>query len=560
MARAAKNNTGNTEKVEPSKAKINKENLREALILFTYLKPYRWKFALGLVFIALSAFSTSVFPFLIGKMIDAAVPGASESLPIGNTGLSQNLGFDIKEVNWSLNTIIGLIFLQLTVQMVFSFMRVYLLTEVGEKSLADMRRDVYKKLISMPMSFFTEKRVGELSSRISSDLSQIQDAISFSLAELLRGVFTLLIGLVFIFVISTKLALVMLSVVPVIAILAVVYGKRIRRMSKKAQDQLAESGTIVQENIPGNIHRKIIHQRVLRNCQVHQKYFFRRGYCHQECTIPGAFVSFMIFSVFGTIAFVMWYGANMIKSGELTAGLLTMFVIFSVFVGGTFAGFADMFSQLQKTLGATHSVREILRSEGEEVDLENKKVEESNRLAGSVQFDHVAFTYPSRPDVMVLKDVSFNAEAGEQIALVGPSGAGKSTIASLLLRFYEPQSGTIHFDERPAQSIPISQLRKQLAFVPQDVVLFGGTIRENIAYGKPDATDEEIADAAIKAHADEFINRFPERYATIVGERGVKTFRGPAAKDRHCKSDTEGSCQSLSWMKPPVHLTVKANF
>ena len=145
MARAAKNNTGNTEKVEPSKAKINKENLREALILFTYLKPYRWKFALGLVFIALSAFSTSVFPFLIGKMIDAAVPGASESLPIGNTGLSQNLGFDIKEVNWSLNTIIGLIFLQLTVQMVFSFMRVYLLTEVGEKTLADrsvwMRRN-----------------------------------------------------------------------------------------------------------------------------------------------------------------------------------------------------------------------------------------------------------------------------------------------------------------------------------------------------------------------------------------------------------------------------------
>ena len=254
-----------------------------------------------------------------------------------------------------------LIFIQLGIQTFFSYMRVYLLTEVGEKSLADMRRDVYSKLLTMPMSFFTEKRVGELSNRISSDLSQIQDAISFTLAEFLRGIFTLIIGLVFIFWISTKLALVMLAVVPVIAILAVVFGMRIRKMARKAQDQLAESGTIVQETFQGIAVVKAFTNEFYEIGRYVKSIYAVVNTAISNARYRGAFISFMIFSVFGTIAFVMWYGANMIQSGELTMGSLTMFVIFSMFVGGTFAGFADMFSQLQKTLGATESIREILR-------------------------------------------------------------------------------------------------------------------------------------------------------------------------------------------------------
>src|SRR5262245_20277704 len=211
------------------KAKISKENLRQALILFKYLKPHRGKFIAGLICIALSAFTTALFPLFLGKMIDAASPGAS--LPGMGTGAK--FGFGIKDVHWSLNTALLLIFCQLAVQTFFSFMRVYLLTSVGERSLADMRKDVYAKLLTMPMSFFTEKRVGELSNRISSDLSQIQDAISFTLAEFLRGIFTLIIGLFFIFIISTKLALIMLMVVPVLAVVAVVFGKRIRKMARK---------------------------------------------------------------------------------------------------------------------------------------------------------------------------------------------------------------------------------------------------------------------------------------------------------------------------------------
>ncbi len=240
----------------------------------------------------------------------------------------------------------------------------------------------------------------------------------------------------------------------------------------------------------------------------------------------GAFISFMIFSVFGTIAFVMWFGAGMIKSGELTMGSLTMFVIFSMFVGGTFAGFADMFSQLQKTLGATQSVREILRSESEAIELNEIIVAPEHILKGNVRFDQVAFSYPSRKDVPVLKDLSLTAKDGEQIAIVGPSGAGKSTIASLLLHFYEPDSGVLYFDERPAAAFPLSQLRRQMAFVPQDVLLFGGSIKENIAYGKPTATDEEIMAAAKGANAHVFIQNFPEQYDTIVGERGIKLSGG----------------------------------
>ncbi|HSK13721.1 MAG TPA: ABC transporter transmembrane domain-containing protein, partial [Phnomibacter sp.] len=395
-----------------------------------------------------------------------------------------------------------------------------------ERSLADMRRDVYAKLISMPMAFFSEKRVGELSNRIASDLSQIQDAISFTLAEFLRGIFTLAIGLFFIFWISSKLALIMLAVVPVIAILAVVFGMRIRKMARRAQDQLAESGTIVQETFQGISVVKSFTSEFHEIARYVKSISAVVQTAITNARYRGAFISFMIFSVFGAIAFVMWVGANMIQSGELTIGALTMFVIFSVFVGGTFAGFADMFSQLQKTLGATQSVREILRGQEEPVSREAVSIMPEYLLRGKVRFDHVHFSYPGRPDVPVLKGISLQAKPGEQLALVGPSGSGKSTIAALLLQFYRPDSGAILFDEKPASEFPLSQLRAQIGYVPQDVILFGGTIRENIAYGKPGASEQEIIAAAQKANAHIFISAFPEGYDTIVGERGMKLSGG----------------------------------
>ena len=350
-----------------------------------------------------------------------------------------------------------------------------------------------------------------------------EEAISFTLAEFLRGIFTLIIGLVFIFLISTRLALVMLAVVPIIAILAVVFGMRIRKMARKAQDQLAESGTIVQETFQGIAVVKAFTNEFYEIGRYVKSVYAVVNTAISNARYRGAFVSFMIFSVFGAIAFVMWYGAKMIQSGELTMGSLTMFVIFSMFVGGTFAGFADMFSQLQKTLGATESIREILRGEGETVTLQQSQIQPQHR---NVRFEHVAFNYPGRPDVQVLKDISITATNGQQIAIVGPSGAGKSTITSLLMRFYAPNHGKIYFDDQPADNFPLTQLRMQMAFVPQDILLFGGTIKENILYGKPGSTDEEIINAASRANAHDFISKFPDQYDTIVGERGIKLSGG----------------------------------
>ena len=490
------------------KAKFNRENFRQALLIFRYVKPYRLKFVGGLVFIAFSSLTTMAFPYLLKQLIDSA-----------STIHGRGTGFSPGTIAMSMMGVLG-------IQMIFSFMRVYRFTYVGEYALADMRRDVYGKMIMMSMDFFAQRRVGELSSRISNDLSQIQDAVSSVLAEILRGFLTLLIGLGLIFYISPRLTLLMLSVVPVIIVIAVFFSKKIRKVSKETQDRLADSNTIVQETLQGITNVKAFSNewyemgRYSRSLQQVVRMAVRNG------RNRGLFISFLLFSTFGAIVLVVWYGAGLMQAGRLSFGDLTAFVLYTAFVGGTMAGFADLYSQLQKTLGATQRVREILQSDPEAVDASNLPVEEQHRLHGQVSLRHIAFHYPSRQDVAVLRDVNMEVLSGQQIALVGPSGAGKTTISALLLRFYEPTGGQLLFDGREAGAIPLSQLRKQMALVPQDVLLFGGTILENIAYGKPEATQQQVEQAARQAHAHEFIMGFPEGYQTIVGERGVKLSGG----------------------------------
>jgi ABC-type multidrug transport system fused ATPase/permease subunit len=522
MAKRNYNSNGQA-KPELEKVPFTKERFKEALALFSYIRPYRFKFFLSMLFIGLSAMSTMVFPFLLGKMIDAAGADSTQlkqSVPMSGDAITEHLN----QFEWSLNTIIILLFIQLSVQMIFSFMRIYLLTDVGERSLAAIRQDLYKNLIAQPMHFFSEHRVGELSSRLSADLSQIQDAISFTLAEFLRGIFTLIIGLVSIFWISKELAFVMLSIVPLVAVIAVVFGMRIRKMSRKAQDQLADSGTIVQETLQGISVVKAFTaelfelKRYSKNIQSVVETAIKNG------RYRGAFVSLMIFSVFGAIAFVMWYGSTMIQSGKITAGDLTMFVIFSAFVGGTFAGFADMFSTLQKTIGATQRVRELLKQTPEKLEFE--ALQTAKNYQGAIRFEQIEFSYPSRPEVQVLNSFSLNVSPGTQVAIVGPSGAGKSTIAAMLLRFYEPSKGAIYLDDTASSSIPLTAWRKQMAYVPQDVILFGGSILENIAYGLEQIDEAAVIEAAKKANAHDFISKFPEGYQTLVGERGIKLSGG----------------------------------
>ena len=507
MARATTRSNGQIQDEIP-KAKLNAETLREGLVIFSYIKPYRWRFATGLLFIGLSALTTMAFPYLLKQLIDSANPAAGDrpSFSPGTIAL------------WMIGV--------LSIQMIFSFMRVYTFTWVGEHALADMRKDIYQKMISMPMDFFAQRRVGELSSRISADLSQIQDAVTSILAEVLRGVLTLIIGIGLIVFISPRLTAVMLSVVPVVVIIAVVFGKRIRKFSRETQDQLADSNTIVQETLQGIANVKAFAnewyeiKRYKNSLQQVIKMAVKNG------QYRGLFVSFLLFSVFGAIVLVVWYGTGLMQAGRLSFGDLTAFVVYTAFIGGSMAGFADLYGQLQKTLGATQRVRELMRATPELVHVVEEPLDIKYKLSGEVRMEHIAFSYPSRKEYPVLTDISIHAEPGEQVALVGASGAGKTTIAALLLRFYDADAGTLLFDGRPAGDIPLSQLRKQMAMVPQDILLFGGTITENIAYGKPDATPDEIRHAARQANAHDFISSFPEGYETIVGERGVKLSGG----------------------------------
>ncbi len=502
------------------KVKISKESIKEILFVFKYLKPYNSYFIGGLIFISLSAISTLAFPFLMGKMIDSV---SNKNISSSITQINQ-LGImdHIKSDNWSLNMVLLLIFIQLSVQTIFSFMRVYLLTKAGTNATADLRRNLYAQLISLPMSFYSSRRVGDLSSRISADTGQIQDTVSFVFAEFLRGLLTLIFGLTFIFSISWQLALIMLSVVPFIAISAVVFGAKIRKMSKMETDMLADSGTMVQETLQGIGVVKAFTAEKIEVGRYQNIMSKLVEFAIKSGTYRGVFVSFIIFSVFGAISFVVWYGAGMVIDGQLQVGQLMSFVIYSVFVGGTLGGFADMFGQLQKTIGATQRVRELMVMTGESNQLSTDKVV----IEGDIAFNDVDFSYASRNEVQVLNGINFKVKQGQQVALVGGSGGGKSTIASLLMRFYDVNKGEILIDGKPIESYLLADLRRHIAYVPQDVMLFGGTIYENILYGNPNASRDEVIEAAQKANALEFIQSFPDQFETKVGERGIQLSGG----------------------------------
>lgn len=491
------------------KAKINRESLQETLHLFSYLKPYRWTFAAALLFLILVNITLLVFPFVTGKLIDSAM---------NLTGSSTFF----KNINQITLLLIGMLF----VHAIFSYFRIYLFAYVGENALADMRKQTYARMITLPMKFFSQRRVGELASRLSADLSQIQDAVTSTFAEFLRQIITFIVGVAILFTISSKLTLMMLSVFPVLIAVAVFFGRFIRRLARKAQDQLAESGTIVEETLQGITNVKAFANEKFEISRYGGSIANVVKLALKNAKLRGAFASFIIFGMFGAIVLVIWYGAHLIQSNEITVGSLTSFIMYTMYVGGSMAGFAELFTQLQKTIGATQRVRELLRELPEEVDLSQEKVLPEFRISGRVSFENVAFSYPSRKEVPVLKNISFRIGQGEKIAMVGPSGAGKSTLVNLLLRFYSPDSGKILINDRNMQEFPLTQLRLQMAFVPQDILLFGGSIRENILYGNPNASDEEIVNAAMKAHAHEFISSFPEKYDTIVGERGIRLSGG----------------------------------
>lgn len=501
-------NSGSKTAEELPKAKFNKENIRKARRILQYLAPYKAMFVTGLVLLVVGSLLSLGFPFLMGKLIDAAMNKAEGGLFT-----------DINTIAISLLAI-------LLGQAIISFFRIYLFVQVGERSLADLRLDTFHRIIRLPMDFFAQRRVGELNSRISADLSQIQDTMTTTLAELIRQVVVLVGGIALLAYTSGQLTVFMLSVFPVLVVVAVVFGRVIRKVARQAQDKLADSNTVVEETLQAISSVKAYTnewfelKRYRGNIQEVVK-FALKGAAYR-----GAFASFIIFCLLGSIFVVIWYGTKLVSAGELSVGSLTSFVLYSTFVGAAMGSFAELYAQVQKALGATERVFEILNENTEDISLEHAGDSAALKLKGQLSFEKVNFSYASRNDRQVLTDLSFSIQAGEKLAVVGPSGAGKSTLVSLVQRFYQPDSGKIAVDGQDITQFSLTDYRQNLAVVPQDVILFGGTIEENIAYGKPGASKAEIEAAALKANALEFITSFPEKFATVVGERGVKLSGG----------------------------------
>ena len=510
-------NSGNTQAEELPKAKINKQSIQQVIRLLSYLRPYRGKFLLGFIFLILSSASFFLFPLLMGRLI-----GTSTAPTPGSQMSKEILDYFPSELNAVALTLLGV----LLIQAIFSYFRITLFVEVAEKGLADIRRDTYFKLITLPMNFFNQRRVGELNSRLSADLSQIQDAITTTLAEMIRQTITFIGGVIFLVLVSGKLTLMLLSVLPVFVIIAVVFGRFIRKISRQAQDKLAESNTIVEETLQGISNVKAFVNETFEVGRYNKSIREVVAIAMRGARYRGIFASFIIFCLLGTIVSVVWYGVHLVQTGEISMASMVTFILLSTFVGAAMGSFPELYATMQKAFGASERVLEILGEQNEPISINKDENVVRQKIHGSLEFDDIQFSYPSRSEISVLNGVSFKALAGEKVAIVGPSGAGKSTIAGLILRFYDAQGGKLLFDGKSAGEFSLTDIRNQVAIVPQDVLLFGGSIYENIAYGKLDASREEVISAAKRANAHDFISGFPEAYETLVGERGVKLSGG----------------------------------
>ncbi len=489
---------------EDKHVKMNRETLREAVKIFRFVKPYRWSLYIGLLFLFFSSLTFLLIFTLFRFMIDSA---------------EGKLEYDI-----SLSQIGIFLVAILLIQGFVSYTRVMLFAKASENGIADLRKSLYDKIITLPIVFFEKNRSGELVSRVTSDTEKLYGAFSVTLAEFIRQIIMLIGCIIFLGYTSLKLTLIMVSTFPVVVIAAMFFGRYIRKLSKEKQAALAESNIILNETVQTVSAVKSFTNEVYESLRYGGKNDQVVKVAMKFAQGRALFSAFIVTVLFGALCFVVWQAVLMLETGELTAGKLVAFVSYTGIIGAAIASLGSFYTDLLGAIGATERVREIL-SMDPEVDLAEAKSDVS-KLSGKIEYKNVSFAYPTRDDLIVLKDLNLKVEEGQKVALVGQSGSGKSTIVQLLLRFYDLTGGEILVDGKNINDYGISGYRSHIAIVPQEVMLFGGTIRENILYGKPDANEEEVIKAAKEANAWEFIQQFPEGLETIVGERGIKLSGG----------------------------------
>lgn len=490
--------------------------LKQMSRMYVHVKPYRTEFLIGLLMLLLSSGSNLAFPKYLGELVDAA-----QTKPSDIDGIALTLG--------------GI----LLAQSIFSFGRIFFFERVAQRSLASLRSAMYSHLVSLPLPFFHEKRIGELTSRLQSDIGVLQETFTSTLAEFIRQIVIIVGGIALLAYQSPSLTGFMLLVLPLVVLLAVFFGGRIRKYAKEVQTASAESNTIVDETLSAAATVKAYTQEQFEKTRYRAALDRVAELGIRGGILRGGFSSFIILGLFGSLVAVVWKGASLIATGEMASGQLFSFVIYSGFIGGSVGGLADVYSRLQRAMGATEAIMAMLDEAPEQggpedhsaaqTALSNISESEAGRkeeLVPALEFRGLHFAYPTRPDVPVLRGLNLVVQDGQQCALVGASGAGKSTVVQLLYRFHDPQQGQLLIRGRDARGWPLQDLRGRMAWVPQDVALFGRSILDNIRYGRPEASDEEVRRSAEDANAWEFIERFPDGWNTQVGERGVQLSGG----------------------------------
>ncbi|HEY0218457.1 MAG TPA: ABC transporter ATP-binding protein/permease [Afipia sp.] len=473
--------------------------LRPLLALAPYVGRYRGQAISALVALVIASLATLVVPLAVRRMID--------------------FGFSPEGIAM-INSYFSVMILVVAVLAVSSAARYYLVITLGERVVADLRRDVFNHLISLSPSFFDTAHSGELVSRLTADTTQIKSAVGASVSVALRNLVLFVGASAMMVVTSPKLSGIVLLVIPLIVLPLVAFGRRVRTLSRGAQDTLADASAYASELI-GAIRTL----QAFTNEKLAQARFggaVNRAFeAANNSTKARAFLTaVVIFLVSASVVAILWIGSHDVLSGNISAGRLGQFVLYAAFAAGALGQLSEVWGEISQASGAAERLFEILRLKS---DITAPAIPRMLPVPprGDVTFDNVRFAYPTRPQAYIVDGVSFSVRAGEKIAVVGPSGAGKSTLFHLLLRFYDPASGSISFDGVPIRDADPHEVRARIALVPQDSTVFAATARENIRFGRPDATDAEIERAAQQAHVTEFIHRLPLGFETQLGERGV---------------------------------------
>ncbi|SEH49415.1 ABC transporter ATP-binding protein/permease [Tardiphaga sp. OK245] len=480
--------------VPPSRAK-----LRPLLALAPYVARYRGRALLALVSLTVAAVTTLVVPVAARRMID--------------------FGFSPEGIAM-INNYFSVMIAVVVVLALASAARYYLVMTIGERIVADLRRDVFQHLTALSPSFFDTSRSGELVSRLTADTTQIKSAVGASVSIALRNLVLFLGAAAMMVVSSPKLSGFVLAAIPLIVIPLVAFGRWVRRLSRNAQDTLAEASAYAGELVGSIRTVQAYTNEQLANArfgkEVEQAYDAARGSTRARAVLTAV----IIFIVFSSVVGILWVGSHDVLTGALTPGRLGQFVLYAAFAASSLGQLSEVWGEISAASGAAERLFEILNVKSAVVAPASPRAL-PQPARGDVVFDNVSFAYPTRPDILSAAGVSLSVKAGEKVAIVGPSGAGKSTLFHLLLRFYDPKGGAISVDGVPIRDADPRELRKRIALVPQDSVVFAATARENIRFGRPDATDAEVEHAASLAHATEFIRRLPDGFEAQLGERGV---------------------------------------